>query len=145
LSTAADHRPTNEQSLRPRDKWLALVLRILGVTALPAIVAVFMPLSWTAAAHRWLGMGALPEAPILDYLARSLSAFYVIFGAMALMLAANVERYRPLAALLGVSLAIYGLIFVGIDLWVGLPWWWIAAEGPPCLLVGGWIAILARE
>ena len=35
------------------DKLLVILLRFPGVTALCALGAVFMPLSWMVAAHRW--------------------------------------------------------------------------------------------
>jgi hypothetical protein len=56
------------------DKALVILLRILGVSALSALVAVFMPLSWLAATHRWLGRPEMPAAPVVEYLARSVSA-----------------------------------------------------------------------
>jgi hypothetical protein len=37
-----------------------------GVSALFALVAVFMPMSWMAATHRWLGLGEMPTAPVVD-------------------------------------------------------------------------------
>src|SRR5262249_6130926 len=62
------------------DKALVILLRIVGVPALFALVAVFMPSSWMAATHRWLGLGEMPTGPVVEYLARSLSAFYAING-----------------------------------------------------------------
>jgi hypothetical protein len=47
------------------DKALVIMLRIVGVSALFALVAVFMPRSWMAASHRWLGLGEMPIAPEL--------------------------------------------------------------------------------
>jgi hypothetical protein len=44
------------------DKAVVLLLRTLGVGSLLALVPVFMPFSWMAAAHRWLGLGELPAA-----------------------------------------------------------------------------------
>ncbi len=38
------------------DKALVILLRIVGVPALFAFVAVVMPTSWMAATHRWLGL-----------------------------------------------------------------------------------------
>src|SRR5262249_7042665 len=67
-------------------------LRLLGVTALFAVVAVFMPVSWRAAAHRWLGLGEMPTGPVAEYLARPVSAFYAILGALCLVVAADPER-----------------------------------------------------
>jgi hypothetical protein len=57
------------------DKALVIRLRAVGVTALFALVSVFTPVSWLAASHRWLGLGDMPTAPVVEYLARSLSAF----------------------------------------------------------------------
>ncbi|HKW85783.1 MAG TPA: YceI family protein, partial [Nitrospiraceae bacterium] len=50
------------------DKALVILLRSVGVTALFALVAVFLPMSWMAATHRWLGLGEMPSAPVLEYL-----------------------------------------------------------------------------
>src|SRR5215471_12255409 len=68
------------------DKVLVLLLRIVGVPALFALVAVFMPVSWMAATHRWLGLGEMPTGPVVEYLARSLSAFYAVTSALCLVM-----------------------------------------------------------
>ena len=77
------------------DKVLVLLLRIVGVGALFALVAVFMPVSWMAATHRWLGLGEMPTGPIVEYLARSLSAFYAIMGAPCLVLTTTWSATGP--------------------------------------------------
>ena len=71
------------------DKVLVVLLRCLGVGSLFALVPVVMPFSWMAATHRWLGLGEMPTGPVVEYLARSLSAFYALFGALCL------ERHGP--------------------------------------------------
>ena len=59
------------------DTVLVILLRyFLGIPGLFALVAVVMPLSWMAATHRWLGLGEMPTGPVVEYLARSVSAFY---------------------------------------------------------------------
>jgi hypothetical protein len=83
------------------NKALVLLLRFMGVPALFALVAVVMPVSWMAATHRWLGLGEMPTAPVVEYLARSLSAFYAVMGALCLVVAADLERYWPLVRFLG--------------------------------------------
>ena len=68
--------------MRKSDKILVIVLRYLvGIGGLFALVPVFMPFSWMVATHRWLGLGEMPTAPVVEYLARSISAFYAFFGA----------------------------------------------------------------
>jgi hypothetical protein len=126
------------------DKLLVIILRyLLGIPGLLALVAVFMPVTWMAAAHRWLGLGEMPDAPVVEYLARSLSAMYAVLGAFCLLAATDLERYRPLVRLLAVTFALLGLVLLGIDVAAGLPWWWIAFEGPRCIGVGAVIYFLA--
>jgi hypothetical protein len=126
------------------DKALVLLLRIVGVGALFALVAVFMPWSWMAATHRWLGLGEMPTAPVVEYLARSVSAFYALVGALCLVMAAALERYRPLVRFLGVAFALMSMVFLGVDLAAGMPWWWSASEGPGGVVFGALLFVLAR-
>ena len=126
------------------DKALVLLLRIVGVGALFALVAVVMPASWMAATHRWLGLGEMPTAPVVEYLARSLSAFYAVMGALCLVLTTDLERYRPLVRFLGVAFALMSLVLLGVDLAAGMPWWWSASEGPGGVVFGALLFVLAR-
>ena len=48
------------------DKALVLLLRLVGVPALFALVAVVMPVSWMAATHRWVGLGEMPTGPVVE-------------------------------------------------------------------------------
>src|SRR5215475_11884669 len=118
------------------DRALVLLLRIVGVGALFALVSVFMPVSWMAATHRWLGLGEMPTGPVVEYLARSLSAFYALVGALCLVLAADLERYRPLVRFLGVAFALMSVALFGVDVAAGMPWWWSASEGPGGVVFG---------
>jgi hypothetical protein len=127
------------------DGSLKLVLRIVGVTTLLALPAVFMPKSWMASTHEWLGLGELPTAPIVQNLARSVSAFYAIFGAVCLKLAADLERYRPLVRFLGAVVSLFGVVLIGIDLTAGMPLWWTAAEGLSTLVFGILMFVLSRH
>ena len=126
------------------DKALVILLRLVGVPALFALVAVFMPSSWMAVTHRWLGLGEMPTGPVVEYLARSLSAFYAIMGVLCLVLAADLERYRPLVRFLGVAFALLSLVLLGVDLAAGMPWWWTASEGPGGVVFGALLFVLAR-
>ena len=97
-----------------------------------------------AAAHRWLGLGGMPTALVVEYLVRSVSAFYALVGALCLLVAADLDRYRPLVRSLGVAFALLGLVFLFIDLAAGMPWWWTAAEGPATVVVSAVLFVLAR-
>jgi hypothetical protein len=126
------------------DKVLVILLRLLGVTALFGLLAVVLPASWMGATHRWLGLGEMPTASVVEYLARSLSAFYALVGALCLVMASDLKRYRPLVRFFGVAFALLGIVFTGVDLVAGMPWWWTALEGPRALAVGALIYFLAR-
>jgi hypothetical protein len=126
------------------DKALVILLRIVGVPALFALVAVVMPTSWMAATHRWLGLGEMPTGPVVEYLARSLSAFYALVGALCLVVASDLERYRPLVRFLGVAFALMSVVLLGVDLAAGMPWWWSASEGPGGIVFGVLLVFLAR-
>jgi hypothetical protein len=125
------------------DKVLVIFLRIVGVSGLFALVAVFMPFSWMAATHNWLGLEEMPTGPVVEYLARSASMFYAFFGSLFLVLASDLNRYRPLVRFLGLAFVLMGVVFLGIDLAAGMPWWWTAIEGPPGPPIGALIFFLA--
>jgi hypothetical protein len=71
-----------------------------------------------------------------QYLARSASALYALFGGLFLVLASDLELYRPLVRFLGAAFARVGLVFLWVDLAAGMPWWWTACEGPGSVVVG---------
>src|SRR5258706_7372800 len=96
------------------ERWLKLLLRVFGGTSALAIFPFFMPRSWMAATHEWLGMGALPEKPIVEYLARSTSALCALYGGLLLLLATDVHRYAAVIkyqAIVTICLASAGAIF----------------------------------
>jgi hypothetical protein len=126
-----------------RAKELVFLLRLLGVSGLFALVAVFMPVSWMVATHRWLGLGEMPTDPVVEYLARSLSAFYALLGALLLVVASDLERYRPLVRFLAVAVVLMSVVLTGVDLAAGMPWWWTAFEGPPGIGLGALMHFLA--
>jgi hypothetical protein len=126
------------------DKVLVFLLRLVGVPALFALVAVAMPFSWMVAIHHWLGLGEMPTGPVVEYLARSLSAFYVIIGALCLVLTTDLERYRPLVRFLGMAFALMSVVLLGVDLVAGMPWWWTTSEGPGGVVFGALLFLLAR-
>ena len=126
------------------DKVLVILLRFVGVTALFALVAVFMPMTWMAATHRWLGLGEMPTGSVVEYLARSVSAFYALFGALCLVVVSDLERYRPLVRFLGLAFALMSVVILAVDLAAGTPWWWMALDGPGGIVFGALMFFLAR-
>jgi hypothetical protein len=110
-----------------------------------ALGAVAIPHAWMDAVHRRLGLGALPDIPIVSYLSRSVSLLYAAHGVLILYLARDVRRYRDFLrfyALLGVACA---PIMVLVDAASRLPTSWIVSEGPGIAALGGAVYWLATK
>ena len=122
---------------------LLLLLRTIGGLALLAAVAVVMPFAWMNGIHCWLVQKEMPQGPVVSYLARSLSAFYVFHGILILYLSSDMRRYLPVIRLLGLLFVLFGVVMTVLDYAVGLPIYWVAGEGPVIIAVGATIAWLA--
>jgi hypothetical protein len=115
---------------------LKLLLRVVGSASLLAIFAVVIPYDWMDWTHRWLGMGELPDAPIVGYLARSTSAFYAILGGLLWLVSFDLPRHRTVLMYLGAALAILGVTLFVVDIAEGMPSFWTTVEGPADILFG---------
>jgi hypothetical protein len=127
----------------PPDVALKWLLRLIGGVELCAIPFLLFPFPWMNVVHdRALGLGPLPSAPVVEYMARSLSALYAVHGAIVFRLSFDVVRFRPLIGFLGWLHLALGLVVVAIDFSAGLPWWWIAVEGPGIAAGGVLVLVL---
>jgi hypothetical protein len=124
---------------------LVVTLRLFGVLDFLALFAVFLPQTWMSAAHAFLGLGTLPDAPIVGYLTRSTSALYALHGAMILFVSFDVQRYWRLITFLAVAALVHGAVMLGIDLAVGMPWYWTLFEGPAFAATGAIVLVLQRQ
>jgi hypothetical protein len=104
-----------------------------------------MPTAAMAAIADWLGVGPLQRSPLTEYLTRSLSAMYGVFGVLHLYLARDVVRYLDVIVVIGWLTALAGAIVTAIDFAAGMPPFWSWGEGPPTILVGFAILWLARQ
>jgi hypothetical protein len=86
---------------------------------LAALGAVVMPFDWMNSIHQQLGLGSLPNVPIVGYLTRSISTLYALHGALLIFLATR--RYLPVVRFLAVTDAVFGALMLGIDWAVGMP------------------------
>ena len=126
------------------ERWLRLILRVTGTALLGALPFVFVPRTWHAAVHEWLGFGPYPDGPVIDYLARSVSAMYVLSGVFCWLVAADVRRWGPMIQFLGWASVGFGAVMTVVDGLLGLPWWWFWGEGPPAVVLGAVLVVLAR-
>lgn len=136
---------SNDHPLTPAERRLRIFLRVAGAVMMLALVAAVMPGAWMARAHEALGLGPFPEAPIVRYLARSLSAFYALAGALCWMLAADVRRYDAPIAFAGWASIGLGVLLQVTDLALNLPAWWMYGEGPADIALGVVMLVLLNR
>ena len=103
------------------EKVLVIIMRLAAVMLLTALIPVVMPFAWMKDIHRLLGMGELPEGPIMGYLTRSLSAMYAMHGALVFFVSLDVRRYLPVVKCLAVLGLVFGSGMLVLDIMVGMP------------------------
>jgi hypothetical protein len=138
-------QPEEGEAMSRAERALKLILRAGGSACLLAVVAVVMPRRWMAVTHEWLGVGTFPDGPIVEYLARSLSAFYAMLGGALWVAASDVRRFAPLLVYKGVTGLAFGVVLLIVDISVGLPWHWTLQEGPFVLVFSMAILLLLRR
>ncbi len=127
------------------ERVLKLILQINGAVMATALVAVFMSHDQMAAIHQWLGLGKFPEGIIVDYLARSLSAFYAIMGVLYIVLARDIRAYATIITFMAWASICFGVATIIIDLQLGFPAWWTWGEGPFIIMYGTVVLWLQRK
>ena len=129
------------------ERLLKLILQINGGVMATALIAVFLSHDQMGAIHEWLGLEEekFPKAIIVDYLARSLSAFYAIMGILYLVLARDICAHASVITFMAWASICFGVgsIFIGLQL--GFPAWWTWGEGPFIILYGAAILWLQRK
>ena len=120
-------------------------MRAIGTGSLCALLFVPAPYACMNGIHGLLGMGTLPDAPVVGYLARSTSAFYGLLGGLLWLVSLDTLRYRPVITYLGVAFIAFGLLLAAIDTVEGLPLFWRVGEGPIDALFGLVILWLSRQ
>jgi hypothetical protein len=113
-----------------KKKTLIIILRLSGLMLVTAFVAVFLPYETMAKIHQQIGLGSMPQLPILDYLARSVSFFYGIHGVIVLYISFNLMRYLQFLKLLCYLGFVFGIALFIIDIKAPMPANWAFSEGP---------------
>ncbi len=116
----------------------------MGSSSLLALIFVAAPYGWMNEIHSMLGMGHLPDAPVVGYLARSTSAFYALLGGLLWVLSFDLVRYRAVLVYLGVAISVFGVALFVVDWSEGMPRFWTVWEGPFVLVFGLVILFLTR-
>jgi hypothetical protein len=129
--------------MKAPDRILVWLLRVSGAMTLTALGAVFMPYEWMNLIHQRLGMGDLPNMPIVGYLTRSVSALYALHGALLIFVPLDGHRYLPIVRFLGWAGVVMGVLLFGLDRAVGMPVPWANREGPFVVAISVVILALA--
>ena len=130
------------------DQIQSWVLRLTGATEILAFISVVMPRAWMESAHSWLGLGVMPEGPLLMFMIRQASYAYGMHGVSLWLLASDVKRYRTLILFNGISFSIAAVLFALIDHTAGMPIWWTICDAFGCGAFGIallWLTYRGRE
>ena len=126
-------------------KYFVLFLRVVGSTALLAVIGMIMPYSWMNEVHQWLGWGQLPSEPVVGYLARSTSALYAVIGGLLWAISFDPIRHRLVVLYVGAVFLVLAVALTIVDVVEGLPLYWTLGEaianlGTGTIMVaGGWL------
>jgi len=123
----------------------AWLLRLVGAVEILAFASVVMPRSWMEASHEWLGLGTMPDGPILIFLIRQASYAYGMHGISLWIIASDVVRFRPLVIFTGFTFLLAGPVFFLIDYTSGVPLWWTIADTIGCAFFGAGLLLLTRN
>lgn len=123
-------------------KWM---LYVLGGLAISAFFPMVMPTAWMEALTVRLGLEVLPNTPLTQYLTRSLSLVYGVFGLLTVYLARSVRQYRQLLIYIGWLTMLLAVVLTVLDFSIGMPPSWSWGEGPPTMVIAVVIIRLARR
>jgi hypothetical protein len=117
----------------------------MGSASLLGLIFVAVPYAWMDSIHVALGMGPLPEEPVVGYLARSTSAFYALLGGLLWVVSFDLVRHRRVLAYLGAAVTSLGVILLVVDWAEGMPSFWTIWEGPFVAAFGLSMLFLSRH
>src|SRR4030095_3254128 len=94
--------------------------------------------------HAWLGLGVMPDGPIIMFMIRQASYFYGAHGVLLWLMAGDVIRFRPLVRFTGVMFLLAAPVFFIIDYTAGMPVFWTAADTVSSVFLGTALLWLTR-
>jgi hypothetical protein len=114
------------------ERWLAGLLRVVGGVCLLALIPLCMPREWIDAGHRRLGWGPFPDAPVAEYLARSVSGLSAFYGGLLVVLSFDVRRYAPVIRYQAAGIMLLSASGVVVGRWAGMPLWSVGGDALAC-------------
>lgn len=128
-----------------RRRFITLMLRGLGLVSCSAFLAVIMPHDWMASIHQRIGLGELPDLPMVAYLSRSLSLFYAWLGLLVFRASFDVDHHLPWIRFFAITGLVVAVVQTVIDLFAPVPVWWLIAEGGFLFVYFGALTWLTRR
>jgi len=138
-------QPLREKPEARTEWWLKSLLRVFGATSVLAVFPFVMPRGWMALTHEWLGMGTLPEKPVVEYLARATSALCAFYGGLLLVLARDVHRYAPAITYQAIAMMLLSGGGAILGLRAGMPAWWMIGDVTGCWVFCGAMLWLQKK
>ena len=115
---------------------LKVFLRIAGAICVVALVPAIMPRAWIVACHAWLGLGAFPQEPIAEYLARSTSGLCAFYGGLLWVLSGDVRRYAPVITYQAVAIMALAIVGNVLSVRCGMPVSWAVSDAMGASTIG---------
>jgi hypothetical protein len=112
-------------------------LRLLAILQMLTLAVVLMPVGWIAAWHAWLGLGVMPDDPVLRYVIRGAALAQGAIGVLLWVIATDVVRFRPLVVTTAAIYLFGAPAYYLLDATAGMPRFWCIFDGAFCLLAGG--------
>ena len=132
-------------AMNSAERWLKVVLWLFGGVSVIAIFPFVMPWRWMGVVHEWLGMGALPDKPVVEYLARSTSALCALYGGLLLVLASDVRRYARVIRFQAIAIMALSGAGAVLGLKGGMPAWWMIGDVVSVWVLCGAMLVLQRK
>lgn len=114
--------------MTPAERHLIWFIRASAIMFLCAAPAVVMPTAWMAAIYEAMDLGAFPDVPLMQYMTRSLSALYAMFGASYWYMSCDVRRYLPLLRFSVPVTIAFTVAVIALDVCIPMPWTWTVGE-----------------
>lgn len=115
----------------------AIFLRIVAIIQMLTFAVVLMPTAWIASWHAWLGLGVLPDDPVLRYVIRGAAFVQGALGVLVWVIGSDVIRYRPLIITIAAICLCAAPAYYFIDATAGMPRFWCIFDFVYCLAAGG--------
>ena len=123
---------------------LKICLWIAGVLCLLSVLGMFLPVSTWESMTEFFGIGSFPDAPLVEYAVRLMSATYVAVGVYLIILALNPMKYGIMVPFTGLAAVFLGVACALTGFAVKMPNLWFLGDSVPCIVLGILIIVFWR-